>query len=160
MYARNLPLPFVVYSVIVNKMPYKLTSRVWCRWFCNLQALSITVLQVVLLGLHAHLNSLFAHLIEFNIHYNTIEDKETEVLQVGLPPVFSLIFEYKLVFPKLRAVMLFYLIFFRFFYARLYWRRYGNHQHFVKFWSNIAIVFSVFLFSGLFRENSSMNILY
>ncbi len=82
MYARNLPLPFVVYSVIVNKMPYELISRVWCRWCCNLQALSINVLQVVLLGLHAHLNSLFAHLIEFNIHYNTIEDKETEVLQV------------------------------------------------------------------------------
>lgn len=37
--------------------------------------------EVVLLGLHAHLNSLFAHLIEFNIHYHTIEDKETEVLQ-------------------------------------------------------------------------------
>jgi len=52
-----------------------------------LQGLSTSVLQVVLLGLHAHLNSLFAHLIEFNIHYNTIEDKETEVLQVGLPLV-------------------------------------------------------------------------
>lgn len=37
--------------------------------------------EVVLLGLHAHLNSLFAHLIEFNIHYHTIDDKETEVLQ-------------------------------------------------------------------------------
>ena len=41
------------------------------------------MLQVVLLGLHAHLNSLFAHLIEFNIHYHTIDDKETEVLQVA-----------------------------------------------------------------------------
>ncbi|XP_023346111.1 MOB kinase activator-like 2 [Eurytemora carolleeae] len=37
--------------------------------------------EVVLLGLHAHLNSLFAHLIEFNLHYQTIEDKEIEVLQ-------------------------------------------------------------------------------
>jgi hypothetical protein len=54
-------------------------------------SIHVSLLQVVLLGLHAHLNSLFAHLIEFNIHYNTIEDKETEVLQVGLPPVFSLI---------------------------------------------------------------------
>ena len=39
--------------------------------------------QVVLLGLHAHLNSLFAHVIEFNIQHNTIENKETEVLQVS-----------------------------------------------------------------------------
>lgn len=37
--------------------------------------------EVVLLGLHAHLNSLFAHVIEFNIQHNTIENKETEVLQ-------------------------------------------------------------------------------
>jgi len=37
--------------------------------------------EVVLLGLHAHLNSLFAHVIEFNLLYQTIEDKETEVLQ-------------------------------------------------------------------------------
>jgi len=37
--------------------------------------------EVVLLGLHAHLNSLFIHVIEFNIQHNTIENKETEVLQ-------------------------------------------------------------------------------
>jgi len=37
--------------------------------------------EVVLLGLHAHLNSLFAHVIEFNLCYQTIEEKETEVLQ-------------------------------------------------------------------------------
>lgn len=37
--------------------------------------------EVVLLALHAHLNSLFAHMIEFNQHYCTIEEKETEVLK-------------------------------------------------------------------------------
>jgi len=37
--------------------------------------------EVVLLGLHAHLNSLFAHVIEFNLQYQTIDNKETEVLQ-------------------------------------------------------------------------------
>jgi len=37
--------------------------------------------EVVLLGLHAHLNSLFAHIIEFNQQYRTIEDREIEVLQ-------------------------------------------------------------------------------
>lgn len=37
--------------------------------------------EVVLLGLHAHLNSLFAHVIEFNLSYHTLEEKETEVLQ-------------------------------------------------------------------------------
>lgn len=37
--------------------------------------------EVVLLGLHAHLNSLFAHVIEFNLQYQTIDSKETEVLQ-------------------------------------------------------------------------------
>ena len=39
--------------------------------------------QIVLLGLHAHLNSIFAHIIEYNLFYHTIEDKETEVLQVN-----------------------------------------------------------------------------
>jgi len=37
--------------------------------------------EVVLLGLHAHLNSLFAHLIEFSFKFHTVEEKETEVLQ-------------------------------------------------------------------------------
>lgn len=37
--------------------------------------------EIVLLGLHAHLNSIFAHIIEYNLFYHTIEDKETEVLQ-------------------------------------------------------------------------------
>ena len=40
-------------------------------------------MQIVLLGLHAHLNSLFAHIIEYNLCYHTIEDKEIEVLQVS-----------------------------------------------------------------------------
>jgi len=37
--------------------------------------------EIVLLGLHAHLNSIFAHLIEFNMCHQLIEEKETEVLQ-------------------------------------------------------------------------------
>lgn len=37
--------------------------------------------EIVLLGLHAHLNSIFAHLIEFNLCHQIIEEKETEVLQ-------------------------------------------------------------------------------
>lgn len=37
--------------------------------------------EIVLLGLHAHLNSIFAHIIEYNLFYHTIEEKETEVLQ-------------------------------------------------------------------------------
>ena len=40
-------------------------------------------MQIVLLGLHAHLNSIFAHIIEYNFFYHTLEDKEIEVLQVG-----------------------------------------------------------------------------
>jgi len=62
-----------------------LRSRIWIQISTNsVRSASLTklLMQVVLLGLHAHLNSLFAHLIEFNIHYHTIEDKETEVLQV------------------------------------------------------------------------------
>lgn len=39
-------------------------------------------MQIVLLGLHAHLNSIFAHIIEYNFFYHILEDKETEVLQV------------------------------------------------------------------------------
>merc|ERR1719430_2903585 len=37
--------------------------------------------EVVLLGLHAHLNSIFAHIIEFNLCHRVLEDKEVEVLQ-------------------------------------------------------------------------------
>jgi len=37
--------------------------------------------EIVLLGLHAHLNSIFAHIIEFNLCHQLIEEKETEVLQ-------------------------------------------------------------------------------
>lgn len=37
--------------------------------------------EIVLLGLHAHLNSIFAHIIEFDLRHNVLEDKETEVLQ-------------------------------------------------------------------------------
>lgn len=37
--------------------------------------------EIVLLGLHAHLNSIFAHIIEYNFFYHILEDKEVEVLQ-------------------------------------------------------------------------------
>ncbi|XP_040564241.1 MOB kinase activator-like 2 [Lepeophtheirus salmonis] len=37
--------------------------------------------EIVLLRLHAHLNSVFAHIIEFNIRFHTVEDKELEVLE-------------------------------------------------------------------------------
>lgn len=37
--------------------------------------------EIVLLGLHAHLNSIFAHIIEYNFFYHILDDKETEVLQ-------------------------------------------------------------------------------
>lgn len=37
--------------------------------------------EIVLLGLHAHLNSIFAHIIEFNLKHQVLEEKETEVLQ-------------------------------------------------------------------------------
>ncbi|KAF4526163.1 hypothetical protein B566_EDAN008199 [Ephemera danica] len=37
--------------------------------------------EIVLLNLHAHLNSVFAHLILFNERFRLIEDKETEILQ-------------------------------------------------------------------------------
>jgi len=36
--------------------------------------------EIVLLGLHAHLNSIFAHLMEFNQCHQLIDEKETEVL--------------------------------------------------------------------------------
>jgi len=37
--------------------------------------------EIVLLGLHAHLNSIFAHIIEYNFFYHILDDKEIEVLQ-------------------------------------------------------------------------------
>lgn len=35
----------------------------------------------VTLGIHGHLNSLFTHFMVFNIKFDLMEDKETEVLQ-------------------------------------------------------------------------------
>ena len=35
--------------------------------------------EVVLLQLHAHLNALFAHFVEFNLRFPMVEDKELEV---------------------------------------------------------------------------------
>ncbi|TRY73205.1 hypothetical protein TCAL_02227 [Tigriopus californicus] len=36
--------------------------------------------EVVLLQLHAHLNAVFAHFVEFNLRFHMVEDKELEVL--------------------------------------------------------------------------------
>lgn len=36
--------------------------------------------EIVLLQLHAHLNAIFAHFIELNLRFNTVEEKEIEVL--------------------------------------------------------------------------------
>ena len=47
----------------------------------------------MLLGLHAHLNSIFAHIIEYNFFYHIIEEKEIEVLQVSIPTTFSFLCE-------------------------------------------------------------------
>ena len=51
--------------------------------FLNQSIFDWRPLQIVLLGLHAHLNSIFAHIIEFNLCHQVLEDKETEVLQVS-----------------------------------------------------------------------------
>jgi len=37
--------------------------------------------EIVLLGLHAHLNSIFAHFMEFNTCHQLVDEKETEALQ-------------------------------------------------------------------------------
>lgn len=37
--------------------------------------------EMVLLQLHAHLNAVFAHFIEFHLRFHTLEDKELEVLE-------------------------------------------------------------------------------
>lgn len=36
--------------------------------------------EVVLLQLHAHLNSVFAHFVEFHLRFHTLEEKELEVV--------------------------------------------------------------------------------
>ncbi len=35
----------------------------------------------MLLQLHAHLNAVFAHFVEFNLRFQTVEEKELEVLE-------------------------------------------------------------------------------
>ena len=35
--------------------------------------------EIVLLQLHAHLNALFAHFVEFNHKFHTVDEKELEV---------------------------------------------------------------------------------
>ena len=42
----------------------------------------------MLLQLHAHLNAVFAHFVEFNMRFHTVEDKEIEVGRV-LNPQFA-----------------------------------------------------------------------
>ncbi len=37
--------------------------------------------EIVLLQLHAHLNAVFAHFIEFNMRFQTVEEREIEVLE-------------------------------------------------------------------------------
>jgi hypothetical protein len=37
--------------------------------------------EIVLLNLHAHLNSVFVHMMLFNERFHLIDDKETEILQ-------------------------------------------------------------------------------
>lgn len=37
--------------------------------------------EVHILGLHGHLNTLFAHFMVFNVRYDLLEEKETDVLQ-------------------------------------------------------------------------------
>jgi hypothetical protein len=36
--------------------------------------------EIVLLQLHAHLNAVFVHFIEFNLRFHTVEEKELEVI--------------------------------------------------------------------------------
>lgn len=38
--------------------------------------------EIVLLQLHAHLNAIFAHFVEFNLRFNTVEEKEIEVSEI------------------------------------------------------------------------------
>ena len=35
--------------------------------------------EIVLLQLHAHLNAVFVHYVEFNLRFNIVDDKELEV---------------------------------------------------------------------------------
>ena len=37
--------------------------------------------ELLMLGLHGHLNSMFTHFMVFNMEFNLLEEKDTEVLQ-------------------------------------------------------------------------------
>ena len=48
---------------------------------------------MVLLQLHAHLNSVFAHFVEFHLRFHTLEDKELEVIfEAYFTVVFQLVY--------------------------------------------------------------------
>ena len=40
---------------------------------------SLVCREMVLLQLHAHLNAVFAHFVEFHLRFHTLEEKELEV---------------------------------------------------------------------------------
>ena len=40
--------------------------------------------EIVLLQLHAHLNAVFVHFVEFNLRFHTVDEKELEVTIIEL----------------------------------------------------------------------------
>ena len=95
-HGNEFPANFEVILKKVQKLLFHVVAHIYHSHFREVNSiqdlarlspvlLSLTplCLQIVLLGLHAHLNSIFAHIIEYNFFYHILEDKELEVLQVG-----------------------------------------------------------------------------
>merc|ERR1712038_789130 len=70
-HGNEFPANFEVILKKVQKLLFHVVAHIYHSHFR----------EIVLLGLHAHLNSIFAHIIEYNFFYHILEDKELEVLQ-------------------------------------------------------------------------------
>ena len=89
-HGNEFPANFEVILKKVQKLLFHVVAHIYHSHFREVNSIPLTVLltltplclQIVLLGLHAHLNSIFAHIIEYNFFYHILEDKELEVLQV------------------------------------------------------------------------------
>lgn len=83
-HGNDFPVSFENYVKKIHKLLFHVLSHIYYSHFK----------EIVLLQLHAHLNSVFAHLVEFNLRFHTVEDKELEVLE-------DLIIALKIVPPKI-----------------------------------------------------------
>lgn len=81
-HGNDFPLMFEAHIRKIHRLLFHVLAHVYHSHFK----------EIVLLQLHAHLNAVFVHFIEFNLRFHTVDEKELEVLE-------DLIFALKIISP-------------------------------------------------------------